>query len=311
MGSPKKSQEQYIEEVRAVGYEPIEEYVGAKKKLRHRCLKCRTVKFDKPSNVLSAKECRVCRSIRIAEKWEGIEEEKRLVICPTCGYQKAQKGICPSCKYKANALLKGVELVGEFKGLSKHTEHVCSCGTPWITKPSFVLSGRVCTTCGFRRAKKMLNSEYENRLLPMDVWAVEEYQGSDEKILHKCKKCGYEWKAKPGQILAGKGCPGCSLTGFRNDLPGILYFLEITHPVQGILYKIGITNRSVKKRFRMVEQATFTVLDEVRFKDGGMCAASEKDWHKRLKKYRYEGPPVLKSGNTELFTSLGGVEYFF
>ena len=36
------------------------------------------------------------------------------------------------------------------------------------------------------------------------------YNGNKEKILHKCKVCGYEWEIKPIHIIQGHGCPQCA-----------------------------------------------------------------------------------------------------
>lgn len=41
------------------------------------------------------------------------------------------------------------------------------------------------------------------------VEALEPYQGSDKKIQFRCRKCNYQWSAKPNHILAGHGCPLC------------------------------------------------------------------------------------------------------
>ena len=36
------------------------------------------------------------------------------------------------------------------------------------------------------------------------------YNGNKEKILHKCKMCGYEWEIKPIHVIHGHGCPQCA-----------------------------------------------------------------------------------------------------
>lgn len=269
----RRTPEEYVSQAKYWGFIPLGIYTQKREYLDHKCKRCGFILRAMPVEILDGRGC-------------------------------------PSCAYRKRLYNRGVRKIGEFEGWSKPLKHLCSCGREFIATPSAVLGGKKCNHCS-NPNRLILPEEYKERLRGRGIVPLEKYEGCSKKILHRCGNCWGEWTATPASVMYGSGCPLCSLNGFNKGKPGILYFLKIAHPVHGTLYKIGITNRSVKKRFRVVEQATFTVLDEVRFKDGGMCAASEKDWHKRLKKYRYEGPPVLKSGNTELFTSLGGVEYFF
>ena len=39
---------------------------------------------------------------------------------------------------------------------------------------------------------------------------LESYIKSETPILHKCAKCGYEWRIKPGHVIQGHGCPKCA-----------------------------------------------------------------------------------------------------
>ena len=52
---------------------------------------------------------------------------------------------------------------------------------------------------------------FEIEMKNPDVEVVEKYINAKTKILHKCKKCGYEWKAVPYNILHNKSkCPVCA-----------------------------------------------------------------------------------------------------
>lgn len=42
-----------------------------------------------------------------------------------------------------------------------------------------------------------------------NIEVIEEYCNRHTKILHRCKLDGYTWKARPGHILDGHGCPVC------------------------------------------------------------------------------------------------------
>lgn len=46
------------------------------------------------------------------------------------------------------------------------------------------------------------------------VTLLEEFKGAHTKILHKCNKCKYEWKASPAKIKYGRGCPQCVRKGY-------------------------------------------------------------------------------------------------
>lgn len=65
------------------------------------------------------------------------------------------------------------------------------------------------------------------------VEVLEEYKGSHDYIMVRCKKCGYEWKSIPTNLYKGVGCPKCAnnitLTTqqFANELSKINPDLEV------------------------------------------------------------------------------------
>ena len=69
-----------------------------------------------------------------------------------------------------------------------------------------------------------------------------------------------------------------------------------------VYYKIGITNKSVKERFRTGDDLSkITVLSELHT-EGYKAARLERYFLDTFKEYRYQGEPILASGgNTELF----------
>ena len=58
---------------------------------------------------------------------------------------------------------------------------------------------------------KKTNEEFlaELAIKNPNVEALEPYQGSNEKIYFRCRKCNHPWPARPRHILAGDGCPQC------------------------------------------------------------------------------------------------------
>ena len=81
------------------------------------------------------------------------------------------------------------------------------------------------------------------------------------------------------------------------------YYLRVSSPVFGELYKIGITNKSVEKRFYNYDLEKITTIKTWKFDVGGDARVFEQEILARHSGDRYTGEPVLGSnGNTELFT---------
>ena len=90
--------------------------------------------------------------------------------------------------------------------------------------------------------------------------------------------------------------------GFKRDRRGFVYYLRIDSVWAGSLYKVGITNHSLDRRFRN-EKAVFEVLKVWEFENGADAAAMETSILRQHKGYLYAGDPILTShGNSELFT---------
>lgn len=132
-----------------------------------------------------------------------------------------------------------------FNGVDNKIRCRCkTCGDEFYTTPYVLLSGKSgngCRKC--TGTKKKTHEEYVQELLdkniPVDV--IERYKGNRFSILHKCKKCGYEWNVRPSNILCGFLCPVCAgkvALGGYNDLwtthPHIAKWLE--NPLDG--YKL-------------------------------------------------------------------------
>lgn len=94
-------------------------------------------------------------------------------------------------------------------------------------------------------------------------------------------------------------------TGFREDLPAVLYQFRIELMDGSVVFKVGITNR--KPRQRMITMGIIpghkaTLTGVIQFELGRDARIAEKRLHRRASKFKYAGPPVMANGNTELFT---------
>ena len=81
--------------------------------------------------------------------------------------------------------------------------------------------------------------------------------------------------------------------------PGTLYYV---HFPEYDLYKIGITNGTVYRRF-MMEDTEYEILLQHKFENGKDCIAVETLLLNNYKEYIYTGDNILSSGNTEVFTT--------
>jgi len=127
------------------------------------------------------------------------------------------------------------------------------------------------------------------------------YNGSLEDIIVTCPIHG-DYPQNSSIHLRGCGCPKCAEYGFDKTKPAILYYLKVILEDNTSLYKIGITNRTVKERFSSTDLEVIKVLRQKSYKVGNDAYNWEKKIKAMYKQYQYKGPKVLKDGNTELFT---------
>lgn len=170
----------------------------------------------------------------------------------------------------------------------------------FIQTPRNHLQGSGCTKCSHKRYQITTEEfilkannvhsghySYDNTV----------YEGTHSKVTITCPIHG-NFQQTPANHLRGCGCNVCNTGGFRCDRPGKVYYLSINN---GEAYKIGITNRSVNKRYSKDELKKIKVLWEISFLDGQDANDLEKEILLKYKQHIYYGPPILMSGNTELF----------
>lgn len=68
-------------------------------------------------------------------------------------------------------------------------------------------------------ATKKTHEEYVRQVknINPNIDVIEMYINNNTSILHRCKIDGNEWRAKPNNILNGKGCPICGNKKLHND----------------------------------------------------------------------------------------------
>lgn len=131
-------------------------------------------------------------------------------------------------------------------------------------------------------------------------YSLIDYVNSYTKVELECNMCNNNFWQRPDSHLNGHGCPYCAIYGFNKTKPAIVYYLKITHG-DIVVYKIGITNRSIQGRFSNEELAGITILETWKYLIGAEAYEHEQHVLNQYKDYKYTGEPILSSGNTELF----------
>lgn len=174
--------------------------------------------------------------------------------------------------------------------------------------PANHLKGQNCPKCGTINATKAQTKSISKFIEDAHITHGNKYDYSKvvytrakNKITIICPVHG-EFEQTPDSHLYGRGCPKCAKYGFDPSKPAYLYYLKITTDDNQILYKIGITNRTVNERFQIADLQKIEIIKQKLYEVG----QDALDWENKLKQqfnnYRYVGPNILKDGNTELFT---------
>lgn len=224
--------------------------------------------------------------------------------CKKCGDAAAAKKRADTTETfikKAQNTHGNLYSYNEVNYTNNHTKVKIHCalhGAFW-QEPWVHISGHHCPYCT------------GNRIKPIDQWITKfvaqhgttydyslcEINANYPKITIICPEHG-EFEQRIHDHANGAGCPRCATSGFSVDKPATLYYLSINN---GEMFKIGVTNRTVEARFSLKElqsiQVVFTIDD-----DGDKILNCEQTLLKKHLNYKYNGPKLLNTGNTELFT---------
>lgn len=218
--------------------------------------------------------------------------------CPRC----AGVGALSESEADARYAEAGVKRLGDWNGTSTKTACEClGCSHVWAPLPASVFRGQKCPRCCDKAVLTPEDADF--RFAERGLKLVEEWKNTATKTATECLECGYVWSPKPYTIFAGCGCPACTKRGFKPDDPAILYYLRVDCAAAGTLYKIGITNNTVYKRFQdPKDRSMITTLRTWPYAIGHAARLAEKEVLVTFNHAKYEGPDVLSSGNTEMFT---------
>jgi hypothetical protein len=212
-------------------------------------------------------------------------------------------GQAPLSKEIINARIadRGIVMLSEYKNTDTKSLFQCREGHTWETTPYHV--SKKGTGCPYCSQQAPLTTENVNaRIADRGIVMLDEFITNSVKVSFQCNE-GHIWDAKPNNVLNGRGCPDCAEPGFNPSEPGLLYYIAVTTDDGNPLYKIGITNLSIDRRFPSADRARIRIIKTWRFAVGRVAALREAEILSQFAKGRYYGPDMLEGGgNTELFT---------
>lgn len=271
----------------------LSKYIDIVNKIDITCLKCGKIFSQNPFSHLSGSGCKNCAMKK--------ESKRKTIIAGNLFWSKVAIS-----RYKNYDLSKA-----EYSGSSKKIEVSCRIhGKEFkITAGNFIKGNGGCKECAKKspnlyqniRSKECANNFIERASAKHNHkydYSKCEYINSSKKVIIICKDHG-EFLQIPSDHLRNGGCSACSKSGFSELKPGTLYYVKIFTEI-GIFYKIGITNLSVKDRFKK-HKNKIIILMKKEFLIGKFAQDEEKSILKKYKKHRYSGKDVIPDGNTELF----------
>lgn len=192
---------------------------------------------------------------------------------------------------------KGYRLIGEFTRVHDLSIFECCKKHVWEARPSNIMSGKGCPICSNLTPlnKKIVNQRLSSKKLIL----LGNYINSKTKSLFQCNKY-HTWEATVDNVMRSSGCPSCAEYEFNVNKPAILYYINV---IDTDVYKIGITNRSVRRRFTDdSDYKKIRVIKEWKHDKGQTAYEHEQMILQAFKQYLYKGDNLLQSGNTETFT---------
>lgn len=241
--------------------------------------------------------------------------DKIIIVCPKHGEflqtpadHKSGYG-CPNChKVSYAEFLERAALVHENKydyslveyhGTIGKVSIICPEHGVFLQTPSNHMKGKGCPKCNRLSTKEFINRAVVIHGNTYDYTSTI-VVNVKQKVEIRCNHHGV-FLQLPGHHTSGQGCPLCSVSGFDSSKPALLYYLKVTSS-SDVLYKIGITNLTLKDRFRLRDLEKIQVLKIWEFPLGADAYNKEQETLKQFREFKYTGDPILSSGNTELFT---------
>ena len=184
--SKKKTHDEYVAEVARINsnIEVVDQYVGNRIKILHRCKIDQYEWSAAPYNILLNKGCPKCAG-NIKRTHDQYMRDVAVIN-------------------------NNIKVVGAYINLQTPILHICKIdGHQWLAKPNNILHGKGCPVCAGNMSKTHTDYIKELYRVNPNIEAIEEYAGAKIKILHRCKIDDNTWSVAPSSTLMGHGCPEC------------------------------------------------------------------------------------------------------
>lgn len=185
------------------------------------------LKYTKASAPCTYK-CLKCNNEYTIYRAGDLQRKKH--ICNFCWYCAGQGKKTKNQKEKALQIIEedGDKKFLEFgynKKIYKPTiKFKClKCGENAELALVYFINKHSCPHCSYQ-ARHLTTSGVQMRF-PEDYEMLEEYRGTDKKVLVRHKSCGFIWKVTPHEILSGYGCPKCNKRNSKGEQK-IIKFLQ-------------------------------------------------------------------------------------
>lgn len=193
----------------------------------------------------------------------------------------------------------GFELISKkYKGANHCLKIRCNKGHDFEMRWRNFNSGQRCSKCrknaplNYYDVKKRI--EKENYILLSKI-----YKNGTSPLCIECPQ-GHRYIAKWRSFQAGHRCRLCNNnSGFNCDMPGWIYYLKINIESR-FFYKIGVTNKSLKKRIRNIPYPC-EILWQEPYLLGLFAYEKEQEILSEFQKYRNK-EHFNFAGYTEMFT---------
>jgi hypothetical protein len=151
--------------------------------------------------------------------------------CPHCN------GQAPLSKEIINKKLanRGIIMLGEYKNVDTKTLFKCTEGHTWETTPYHVTRKPRPTGCPYCSNMAPLSTAIINdRIKDRGYMLLDEFKTNHIKVRFQCRE-GHTWKAKPNNILNGRGCPECAPRTSDNDV----FYLWVANSQKSVDLQVG------------------------------------------------------------------------
>lgn len=172
--------------------------------------------------------------------------------------------------------------------------------------PNHCLRKSKCPKCSTQKTcdgqRKTLNTFIrESQLVHDNFYTYDKaiYTTARKLLTITCPDHG-DFQQLPTNHLKGVGCSSCHGGKYSGNKPTTLYYLSINN---GEAYKIGLTCKGIRARFGPHDIHKLEVLNTWEFPTGLEAYKVEQDILKKFSMFKYTGPMLLLSGNTELFVT--------